>query len=326
MNSSLLFLTGIPTGTQPAKLASMFSSIGFTVKIYDQKEQAIMPSRPIKNGYCLLETSSRRDYESLLDMKHVAYVGRRLIVKPYLAGVELYKENRKNNKRRVLLKQVPTYITDEEVKFHLCEKFGEIVEFYRLQSHKLAESFKDRGFKAFSVMFKDSVVEKVGQNTSLEIRNGLRLKLERFSMEKKKSTFLGSPTNQLKMEKRSFLSKGRKRSIVINPMKCFGKTCRKSMKFHSKSLPSADIAESMFAPATSNRSSSTGCSEKGDQSAIKKIKFLKSLLEACQFQKPNSKVYRLLRAHDAEYLGKFELKNSWIARSNFRENHQMEIF
>lgn len=325
MNNHLLFLTGIPNGTVPSTITSKFANLGFTVKLMDQRNRTIKNLSFITNGYCLIETSSHQAYQTLLEMRHVAFAGRSLILKPYLTGVELFKENRKTNKRRILLKLVPSYITDEEIRKHLSLKFGGIKEFYQLQHKKPLIESKQRPFKTYSIMFEEPILEKSVENYTLELRKGLFIKLERFSIEKKKKSRKNIPN--LQVVKRSTCStiQEDRFSFAMNPTSnCFGKNCGKSLIFNSKSLPKADLNTSKVDPCTSIRCFSVS-SKNGKLTAANKIGFLNDLLEECQFQKPNSKVYRLLRSHDSEYLGKFELKDSWTARSNFRENQQTGI-
>lgn len=50
-----------------------------------------------------------------MQAKSLTLVGRSLIVTPYLAGVDLYKANSANNKKRVILKQVASSVTADEL-------------------------------------------------------------------------------------------------------------------------------------------------------------------------------------------------------------------
>ena len=142
-----------------------------------------------------MATRSKQVYEAMLNNSQFIYLGRRLKIKPHLRGVELYKENSRNNKRRMFLKRVPTFISEAEIKYYLETNFGRISEFYELMSDQSMSKpkYRNRKVKTYSIMFESSLSGKFNGCIHLEIRNGVYIQAERFSVKKKEATKPSGP-------------------------------------------------------------------------------------------------------------------------------------
>lgn len=321
----IVFVTGIPRGTIALEVIRIFSEIGYKIKVVNQYSENIESSSRINSGYCLMKTESVSDYSSILELHHVFFSGRRLILKPYLTGTDLYKQNRKNNKRRILIKQVPFYISETEIRNHLENRYGFISELYRLKPHQPSSSYSRRKFCAYSVMFEEAIADHFKSSTFLEIRTNTFVIAERFCLNKKQNPcssesssrlspelhvydFTGGFTTKVDLETHVNLTETNLPLYIHN----YHRLSPRSQRAPSESSPSVERRrKSRPCSATNRRRPSTG---------YQKIVFSTLLLNSSHHLKPNSKIYRLLRDHDPEFLGTFALKDSWIALSNLREN------
>lgn len=320
----IVYVSGILRGTPPPEVCSAFKSYGYSIRVVDRHGMSLESSTAITTGYCLVEAECHKTYKTILKEGHISWKGRSLILRPYLTGEHLFKENRRNNKRRVVLKHVPVFVSDKEVKEILSQRFGPIREFYELQSDLPLYLCGKRKFKAYSVMFDHSVgVHEMETSTKLELRVGIISTIEKFNIKKKKHISRDS-LNHLKIfTARTWAgSEENFQSSKVPPLSLEKVRCSpilsKSHKstsarvIHSQSPHLYDLKPRRVRSVSQNKKSSTGYSY---------YEFINNLKNSQHHIKPNRKFYRLIRENSPEFLGAFQLKDSWVALSNLRQNY-----
>ena len=258
------------------------------------------------------------------------FQGRQLMLRPVLTGVGLYKHNAQNNKRRLLLKSVPFEIGEADIKKFLEKTIGAVTSLFRFKPEKIGyfETVpKKRKMSTYSAMFENPVNHIFTKTTRCEIRKNVWITLEQFSLKKKErryskdqSTLLSNPRSCTKIlpseqglamtaadikqgeETQRLVSKIQCRHIVrsrssLGRLKCHASE-EKRYKRETRSVKD-------------KRNISTGYS---------RAVFIEELSGYCHHFKPGTKAYKLLRSECCEYLGTFELRNSWISQSNLKIN------
>lgn len=270
-------------------------------------------------GYCLVRVESSKDYYCLLNTRNLFLHGRRLITKPFLSGMALVKENRNNNRRRILVKNVPKFIPQKELKKYLERRFGPIEEFYHLLPFDSSKAATNKSKVCYSVMFQNSIQETIKGPIELEIRPNTTVIAEKFLVQKKKK-----PLCILNYHSQCHFQ-NLKTENYIHPSTCRAKHMEKP--HHSILKNQLRISQSVDNEPIrklKRRSSQTRSLSVGQRSQFangySRSVFIQDLINLCHHFKPNLKVYRLLRGEYSEYLAIFELKNTWLGLTNYREN------
>ena len=85
--------------------------------------------------------------------------GRKLFCKPCLNGKALRNSIRQDNKRKIIVKGVPHFVTEEDVKYILESTFGKINNLYSFIPSGSKEQRPSlnafRSFRVFSISFAD---------------------------------------------------------------------------------------------------------------------------------------------------------------------------
>lgn len=323
MDSLIVFLSGIPKGITVLEISAVFSELGFKISVVNQSLKKLGPESRISCGYCLLKAGTYYDYQEIMGHQHLLLFGRRLIVKPYLRGYDLIKANKNNNKRRILLKKVPSLISDLEVKTFLEKKFGGITEFYQLKSHKSVGKTKNPKTKAFSVLFEKEILHFFKTDLSLEMLPQQFAIAELFSYSKKKTKL--ESRESLKPISYSRPGKDEKSEVCEYKLATKNKTSSHSWSklgwvFRRNTAMSVRETSETSDISSESRRPISASKQNFKTSGQASADFSDLLLLEHQHAKPNSRIYRLLRSHHPEYLGTFDLKDSWVSRTNLREN------
>ena len=160
-----VFIAGVPSVLTYGTMKNYFSKIGPITFIYgnrtaEDKEQTAsyleILNSPCKKGYCVIETPSIDTYEAILNGKH-KLMGRDLICKRYLQDEDLIQHNQLINEKRLLLKKVPSRITESVLREFLESSYGEVSVLYVFKSTqevKNLKPIKQKRYNTFSVTFK----------------------------------------------------------------------------------------------------------------------------------------------------------------------------
>ena len=322
-----IFVSGIPRRTFAKSVNIFFANLGFHTFVVSQYLEISPSEWPIDSGYCLMGTRSKQAFETLLNHSHFEFQGRQLKVQPQLTGLQLYKLNRSYNKRRILLKRVPGYISTEEIKRCLEKHFGRISEFFELKSemsyyHQIDENRKN---KTFSVMFETIISDMIQGSIELEVSPGVYVHAERFSLKKKtfqKQNQLGTGNRQASSKKESSRVDSTIGALSSQfQTKTESSTTRNQTSVVRQSLSLRQIA---IALPENRRARSSGRVPRSSQGCCRS-QIVDDLLAASHHCKPSSKVYRLIRCEKFEYFSAFELGNTWTAKTNFKYNTDRSI-
>lgn len=345
MKSSLfIYVSGIPRGTFVKSIQRCFYTAGYTVMVKSSQLVPMSPKEQLNSGHCLIETESYKSQKNLVQIQYVYFQGRRLKLEKYLSGSDLCKHNSNNNKRRVLVKKVPSTISEKTVRYILERNFGPISECYALMTSKksITSCIKTncRDTKTYSVMFENPVNHRLSNAAQLEIQPGSFVTIERFVIKKKlgtNSTLVNSRESTLQVLTMidcecgdDELKNPNLDSAKLYPLEGpIGAKKRSASKpaislqnaGRSKSINNLDtVSYSDLALNSSKIRSKSQEAKRKRTRGYSRSKFIVDLVLSCHYLKPTSSTYRLLRSEESEYLATFELRHTWIAVSNFRFN------
>lgn len=137
------------------------------------------------HGNCVVTVADVSFYHRLMQAKSLTLGERSLIVTPYLAGVDLYKANSANNKKRVILKQVASSVTADELVELLQTCFGEVSHMFAFKSERKETCGSQRAFSSYSVMFANTEAARLAASAGyLETDEISTILIERFEYSK----------------------------------------------------------------------------------------------------------------------------------------------
>ena len=330
MKKLQIYVAGIPTSTTTVELSACFSRHSYLVRVETTSKfpTGDNSQRFVLDGHCVISVADTTTYESILTNKRILLRGRRLMCSEFLTGTKLYKLNAMNNKRRIILKYVPSYLSEIEVKDSLERQFGKVERFFSyLSEHKEADESRRR-YKAYSVMFDQiSVAQVVADRNVIELKYGINATVEKYNRKRvnkvpEARTSKGTTCNLSTIDNLSRKNLASTNLTCVLPASQPIVKCPENKTFHFRSKPRAKTMEDF--PKSTQFNTRRTCSV--ERSAIvargnRRTQFIEELRAVCPHLKPNSKIYRLLRSEDFEYIATFELSNAWISLTNFRQNH-----
>jgi RNA recognition motif-containing protein len=131
------------------------------------------PHSKVNKGYCHLITSDQGTYQKILDYPHHVMEDRRLYCCAYISGRKLRSHNIQSNSKRVVVRNIPQYLTGPELK-SLFERFGQVEMAYIFTPHGLMQKPADQN-QTGSVQFKDArVAVELVKKKNLYIRTRQR--------------------------------------------------------------------------------------------------------------------------------------------------------
>lgn len=204
-----VYVAGIPTKTTKKEIFSYFSQFGpiTQVETFDNAEASGFSAagfRRIK-GYCVVTTSNKQAYASILGFSTHMMFGRSILCAKYQEGSKLMRLNRLNNQRRVVIKILNGDLKQEDLKSFLDLNVGRVEVLHELKpdyfmfttggqsgldtskTNTLCGNNNVVPSKAFSVMFSDKnhAQAMISKGNLLGPRN-IALVIERFKPQSKK--------------------------------------------------------------------------------------------------------------------------------------------
>jgi RNA recognition motif-containing protein len=85
------------------------------------------PDNPHKNtGYCVLEVHNKLSFQKIISFEHLEiFPGRYVVCKPFMKGTELKKATKNLDKRRLIVKHVPSIIKERDL-WQYFERFAAV--------------------------------------------------------------------------------------------------------------------------------------------------------------------------------------------------------
>lgn len=329
-----LFVAGIPYGINSRAIEVCFATLGYQVKVRTEEsitgEGCENQNSILCQGYCVIRPRDQSTYYSILKNKGIQFQGRTLICKPYLEGDSLYRQNAYNNKRRVILKGIPVQISTDSVLELLEWVYGPVEKMYKFLSDKVDSQREiptnGQKFMSLSVMFWDKEAAKKASADKYCQVKGFKIGIEAFQSKKKRRKMATDlkivPT---KAELGSLRPLGSKDEVGSKPsFPMLDQEERRILSFSkvdSRGKTLQSLAD--FAIMKKERTShSTPCKISRGVSGVHRHEFLQEIIRFAHHIKPTSRIFKLLRSEFSEYTAMFELRDTWIARTNQRYNKE----
>ena len=159
--SHLIFVTGIPSKTHTQAVLDHFRGFGQVImfrlqdNVKGNKVLQAHPSANIKRGFCILQAQNLLTYRKIISSTE-PFLGRTLAIGPFRQGSALWSHNGQVNSRRVIVKKVPSSISQETLQQVLERAFGEIGRIYCFaaeSTEKAVKKQKNRKCNTYSVEF-----------------------------------------------------------------------------------------------------------------------------------------------------------------------------
>jgi hypothetical protein len=168
-NEYRVFVAGIPSSLKYLSIKEYFSMIGPISRVepisrsgfgYSDEKHSENLDAPCKKGCCIIVTSCQETYRSILEGGNYKLLGRQLICRKYLQSDELAEHNKQTNQQRLLLKKVPSTVSEVELKSFLEKVYGRVQIIYvfktqKIQGGRVIEK-APRNFVTYSVTFESS--------------------------------------------------------------------------------------------------------------------------------------------------------------------------
>lgn len=235
----LIFVTGIPSKTTCKEVLDHFGRFG-RVQMYrlpaTAKCQRVLQNHAsvnIKRGFCILQAISEITYNLILGSSE-HFQGRSLAIGPFRQGSALWTHNEHVTSRRVIIKKVPSAVSEENLRRALETDFGTITRMYRFaaeSSLKAVKREKSRKTNTYSVEFvEESSACQAAQDSQYFLRGFTSpLIIEKFV---KKSSQIGDESSQ-----NDSTYKNNKKQKNLNNLKSSLFTGQNWQNTHQKSQP-----------------------------------------------------------------------------------------
>lgn len=169
-----LFVAGVPSGIDPRYVLDYFSRYGK----FELCEDSYNDSENGKfcKGYCNLLSYNKLETELLVGQKFFAFLGRTLTVTKHKTGVKLIIHNKMINQCRVIIKRVPGYFSEADLREELSAICGQIQSLFQFKAripNNLGTVDSCSQFKVYSVVFlRKDVAQKLIFESKLILSNG----------------------------------------------------------------------------------------------------------------------------------------------------------
>ena len=231
-----VYVAGIPTKTTRHEIETYFCQFGKIddVQTFNNCQQAGRESKDANQGrnkgYCVLLTSCRQTYNTILDFQKHTIFGRSILCAKYQEGSKLMRLNRLNNQRRVIIRNVPAEFKQDELQVYFDTIIGKVDILYEFKEDgSLHQNFiqdmeksppNSSSTKSYSVMFseKSDAQTLIGQGKVQGPRNCLLL-VDRYKPQSKRR----NDSDQIEMQSKVDYTTSKDRS-------CFTTAIRNSIR------------------------------------------------------------------------------------------------
>ena len=304
----ILFVSGIPEGTNPHGLISYFNLLGFRIRIFHKDSTTTKLGSQISSGHCLIKVDTEKTYEAILSYHRYYFMGRRLMVSPYLRGANLQRENSQKNKRRIVVKQVPSFVHESELVLCLEHKFGIIESIYKFKDSpfsSLFPSIKASSVNSFSVMLRYPYKGPAFTVLRIEIIPGKSIYVERFKFKLKNNktapiSYIEQP--QVMVCSKEYLNQPAQASLT-HKLDISNQISQNSLRYALKSRGRSLHQEQKFKTQKESTRRSRSLDLKIESlKGYRRAEFIEELQSKSHHIKPSTKAYQWLRQEEPEYL------------------------
>lgn len=173
----LLFVTGLPSKISPRTIAGFFASFGPVALLKLSKQGVggldlypVTSGRDLRRGFCILYAYDSNTYKTLLQHRPLLFYGRSLTVAPFREGSDQTTSREQSRQSLVLVKKVPSVISEELLVKYLGASFGPVKKIYRLQAEspmKEVQKQRKRKNHCYSVEFESEGSADLAAQTGL---------------------------------------------------------------------------------------------------------------------------------------------------------------
>jgi hypothetical protein len=141
MQNLQIYVAGVHSKTKHSEILHFFESFGPIVSVEPKpcKPDAAFGSelakQQIPKSYWIVEAGDTETYSKILTVKNCTLFGRSLCLLPFMAGEDLILHSKLKSKKRVLIKKVPSWVTEEQL-LAAIESQVEAYFKYETDSHK----------------------------------------------------------------------------------------------------------------------------------------------------------------------------------------------
>ena len=219
-SSRRLFVTGIPADCPVSEVFWYFGQFGSLERI--EVQLTVNHTRAF-----ILTASDTASFEAILypSSPHY-YAGRFLQCEPFERGEALLKHNIRNNKKRVIIKRVPSFLSAEELRRWLESTVGQVQSMFMYSTDDVSKRLAadKRKYRSYSVIFLEGKsVSQLLQLQRIQFIPGMDYTIfEKFKppRENRSKKVVGKPKGEVSKEK---IAVRQKNSLELLP---------KSNKFH----------------------------------------------------------------------------------------------
>lgn len=260
-----------------------------------------------RSGNFVLTVQDRKTYDTILSHRNHYLQGRNLICSPFLTGRSLMAKNFEANKRRFILKFVPSMLEEANLLDYLENKFGPVECLFKFKSEttELEDmQFTSKRFRTYNVMFADR--ESAVQFSLVEeivVDNWACIKVEKFRHRNTKQL----RTNSFPILKETPPPPLRPKKALHYSLSC---PCKIGEPFAIENRREYTLAQDVVYRSWNIDS-------------IKRLtvdstcSFILYLFEVTQYLKPGSKAYALTRKYYLDYLKAFSSEYRELQHQNF---------
>lgn len=149
-----LFVTGVPSKMKPENVIQFFKKFG-PVSLYGESQHGTHDIAQMR-GYCIMYCYDESTAVWITRKRYFQFLGRTLSVTVHKSGIDLFIQNKRINKSRVIFKKVPKYFSESQFLQELEERVGAVQSLFQFKpmnpylAHKKASNQK---LSSYSVVF-----------------------------------------------------------------------------------------------------------------------------------------------------------------------------
>ena len=189
-----VFVGSIPASATKPSLLNYFSHFGHVIRVEMQVKPTENSSDRLNPGWCHIIVADKATADLICNIPFHNFEGRLISCKPYVKGGSLKRSNLENNKRRVIVKNVPWNSTEEEIR-QIARNYGDIEAAFFFQkggsSNESLQYYANKQYKqprTASIQFREfEAADRFIKTKAITIR-GARAKIEPYDHKHKQKS------------------------------------------------------------------------------------------------------------------------------------------
>ena len=191
-----VYVAGLPPAIDHSSLKAYFRNFGRVNKIYIYTQNAQRPRTAAAKVklHCKVTVQDESTYLRILSEKNHCFMGRNLFCQEFKKGRELSDHNAHVKNRRVIVKKVPSYFTEDMLLDLIQARLGAVDTIYEFKTDALNLPTVSKRFKSFSVSFRQpEILENIPGTLAISLPDSHHhITIERFEQRLFKESEGGS--------------------------------------------------------------------------------------------------------------------------------------